>query len=152
MSEGRGTTRPFELIGADYVDPFALSAELNGIELPGIKFRPVFFQPTFHKYGGQSIGGTALHVTDRDALDSLRMGLHYLGTVRRLFGDAMAWRTDAYEFVRDRLAIDLLFGCTEARELIDGGARPAQLDQLWRGWQREAVAFEEARRPFLRYS
>ena len=152
MSEGRGTTRPFELIGADYVQPFELADALNGIELPGICFRPVFFQPTFHKYGTQTIGGIATHVTERQSFQPLRMGLHILATMRRLYGDRFEWRKEAYEFVTDRLAIDLLFGCSDARSLIDSGAGVGQLDELWREWQGEAAQFELQRAPYLRYS
>jgi len=151
LSEGRGCTRPFELIGADFIDPFALARALAETPVEGIRWRPAYFRPTFHKFAGRTIGATALHVTDRDAFDPLRAGLHYLGAVRRLYGDALRWRTQAYEFVDDRLAIDLLFGCTEARELIDGGADAAALDGLWRDWQTAGEGFAEARRPYLRY-
>ncbi|MEE2789263.1 MAG: DUF1343 domain-containing protein [Myxococcota bacterium] len=151
LSEGRGTTRPFELIGADFIDPFECAAALNQIELPGIRFRPVFFQPTFHKFGGQTIGGIALHVIDRGRLQPLRMGLQMLGVIRRLYGEKLTWRTKAYEFVTDRLAIDLLFGEAQVREAIDRGASPTELDRLWTGWQSEAERFVGERAPFLRY-
>ncbi len=152
MSEGRGTTRPFELNGADYINPFEFAGALNAIELPGIKFRPVYFQPTFHKYGGQSIGGVALHVSDRQQLQPLRMGLHFTATARRLYGDQFAWRTEVYEFVKDRLAIDLLFGGPEARELIDSKASPNAIDDLWRSWQPETRAFSEFAARYHRYT
>lgn len=151
LSEGRGTTRPFELCGADFVDPFALSRALAGTPVDGIQWRPVYYRPTFHKFGGTTIGGTALHVTDRRAFDPLRAGLHYLGAVRRLYGDALRWRTEAYEFVDDRLAIDLLFGDAQTREAIDAGADAGALDEMWRGWQKAAEGFAEERRPYLRY-
>ncbi|MEE2757295.1 MAG: DUF1343 domain-containing protein [Myxococcota bacterium] len=151
MSEGRGTTRPFELVGAPYIDPFELAQELNELSLPGIAFRPVYYQPTFHKHASESIGGIATHVFDRAQFQPLRMGLHFLAAVRRLYGHHLEWRTEAYEFVTDRLAIDLLFGCVEARQEIDGLASIAQLDQLWRSWQDESHAFAEARKPFLIY-
>ena len=151
LSEGRGTTRPFELIGADFIDPFRLAGALGACELPGVRFRPVFFRPTFHKFGGQTIGGIGIHVTDRREFEPLRTGLHFLACVRRLFGDRLRWRTETYEFVRGRLAIDLLFGGTEARHAIDGGAEPVEIDALWRRGQREARQFEAARMPYLRY-
>ncbi len=151
MSEGRGTTRPFELVGANYVNPFELSEELSGLDLGGVTFRPVFFQPTFHKFGGQTIGGVALHVTNRDEFRPLRTGLHFLGAIRRLYGDQLRWRTEVYEFVRDRLAIDLLFGSSEPRLLIDGGAGASELDALYARWEQEAAAFREQRKPFLLY-
>ena len=151
VSEGRGTTRPFELFGAEYINPFELANELTNLDLPGIAFRPVYFQPTFHKFGGQTIGGIALHVIDRNVFQPLRMGLHILGAIRRLFGDQLRWRTEVYEFVQDRLAIDLLFGGTRARTLIDSGASPDALDALWSDWQQEAETFRKERIPFLLY-
>ena len=128
MSEGRGTTRPFELIGADFINPFEFAAALNEIDLPGIRFRPVFFQPTFHKFGGQTIGGVALHVTNRAHMQPLRVGVHMLGAIHRLYGKKLVWRTKAYEFVTDRLAIDLLFGECDIRSVIESNASPDILD------------------------
>ncbi|MGK0359672.1 MAG: hypothetical protein ACI9U2_001978 [Bradymonadia bacterium] len=148
LSEGRGTTRPFELIGAAFADPFAWSAALDAVDLPGIQTRPVYFRPTFHKFGGQSVGGLALHVTDRDTFDPLRFGLHLLATARRLFGDALQWRTEVYEFVTNRLAIDLLFGSEDARRVIDAGG---DVDALWQSWRPHAEAFKAQRAPALCY-
>lgn len=148
LSEGRGTTRPFELVGADFIDPFDLAGALNALDLPGIRFRPVYFRPTFHKFAGRTIGGVALHVTDRETFQPLRLGLWFLATVRRLYGDRLQWRTEAYEFVHDRLAIDLLFGGPDARRAIDAGD---DVDALWHDWQREAEAFAAVRAPYLRY-
>ena len=151
MSEGRGTTRPFELVGADFMEPFRLADELNSLALAGVGFRPVYFQPTFHKFGGESIGGVALHVHDRASFQPLRMGLHFLGAVRRLFGDRLQWRTEVYEFVRDRLAIDLLFGTDEARRQIEADPSAQALDDMWRGWQEIGAPFEDAVRQDLLY-
>lgn len=148
MSEGRGTTRPFELIGADYVDPFALAEALRARALPGVAFRPVFIRPTFHKFGQQTVGGVQLHVTDPVAFQPWRCGLHLLHTVRALFGDRLQWRTEPYEFVSDRLAIDLLCGGTRAREVIDAGG---DIEAFWAEGQVEAAAFDAQRQPFLRY-
>lgn len=148
LSEGRGSTRPFELFGADFIDPFRLADALNERDLPGIGFRPVYFRPTFHKFGGTSIGGLGLHVTDRMAFQPLRCGLHILDVVRRLFGDAMQWRTEVYEFVGDRLAIDLLHGTTEGREIIDSGG---DIDALWTRWQGDSETFSAQRAHWLRY-
>lgn len=148
LSEGRGTTRPFELIGGGFVDPFAWSQALMARGLPGVQTRPVFFRPTFHKFGGQSVGGLALHVTDRARFEPLRFGLHLLATARALFGEALAWRSEVYEFVADRLAIDLLFGGPEARETIDAGG---DVDALWHRWQQHARQFAAQRLPHLIY-
>ncbi|MCB9521989.1 MAG: DUF1343 domain-containing protein [Myxococcales bacterium] len=148
LSEGRGTTRPFELIGAAGIEPFELADRLAVRGLPGVCWRPVFFRPTFHKFANQTIGGVALHVTDRRAFQPLRAGMHLLDAVKRQHPEVLGWRTEVYEFVSDRLAIDLLFGGTHAREVIDGGA---DIDALWQSWAPEAADFRAARADFLRY-
>ncbi len=149
LSEGRGSTRPFETIGADFINPFELSSALDALELPGVLFRPLYFRPTFHKFAGRAIGGVALHVIDRTLFPSLRVGLHLLATIRRLYGPALCWRSEVYEFVKDRLAIDLLFGGDEARLAIDAGA---DVEAIYGRWAVEAERFAVERRPFLRYS
>lgn len=148
MSEGRGTTKPFELVGADYLDPFALTEALSARPVEGIVWRPVWYQPTFHKFGGQSIGGVALHVVDRHRFQPWRAGLHFLSAAREVHGASLQWRTERYEFVSDRLAIDLLCGGTAVRELVDAGG---DIDQWWADGQRHAAAFVEARRAALIY-
>ena len=148
LSEGRGTTLPFEQIGGRGLDPFRWAALLNAQELPGISFRPLFFQPTFQKHAGERIGGVALHVTDPHTLQPVRVGLQLLATARRLAPEALQWRRRAYEFVTDRPAIDLLFGSAEPRELIDAGG---DVDALWESWRAAEEQFRVAREPFLRY-
>ncbi len=131
------------------MDPFEWVDALAAAPLDGVAFRPVFFRPTFHKFGGRTIGGVGLHVTDRASFRPLRCGLHLLATARRLYGDALRWRTEVYEFVDDRPAIDLLLGGSEGRECIDAGD---DVDGLWHQWQQRAGRFEEERAPFLRYA
>lgn len=151
MSEARGTTKPFEWVGAGFIDPFEWCNELNRLNLPGIHFRGLYYKPTFHKWAGQTIGGAHLHITAPHQIQPLRMGLHLLGATRRLYGDALEWRSKAYEFVVDRMAIDLLFGDSEARELIDSLASPEDLDAYWQRCQKDTERFKEERRPFLKY-
>lgn len=152
LSEARGTTKPFEWVGAGFINPFEWCDALNKLGLGGIHFRPLYYKPTFHKWGNQTIGGAHLHLTQPHQLQPLRMGLQLLGTTRRLYADGLQWRTQAYEFVKDRLAIDLLFGDDEARELIDAQASAKELDDYWRRCQREASLFCEERAPFLLYN
>jgi uncharacterized protein YbbC (DUF1343 family) len=121
LSEGRGTTRPFELVGAPFVDGRALADELRRYELPGVRFRPCVVEPRFHKFTGQPCGAIQLHVTDRCAFRPYATGLAVLVAVKRLWPDAFAWRTQAYEFRDDVPAIDLLTGRPAVREAIDGG-------------------------------
>ena len=148
LSEGRGTTRPFELAGAPYLDAHALAAALAAEDLPGARFRPCTITPTFHKHGGKACGAIQIHVTDRAAFRPYRTGVGFLAACRRLGGDAFAWRTRAYEFVDQLPAIDLLCGGPEVREGIEAGAPLGDLVATWTPAER---AFVEARRPYLLY-
>jgi uncharacterized protein YbbC (DUF1343 family) len=121
LSEGRGTTRPFELFGAPFVDGRALAAELSRFDLPGVLFRPCVFVPTFDKFAGERCGAMQLHVVERRAFNSYRTGLAVLVAVKRLWSNHFAWRTEPYEFRTDVPAIDLLTGLPAVREAIDGG-------------------------------
>jgi uncharacterized protein YbbC (DUF1343 family) len=121
LSEGRGTTRPFELFGAPFVDGRVLAAELTGYGLDGVMFRPCFLEPTFHKHARQSCGALQIHVIDRTRFDSYRTGLAVLAACRRLWPEDFAWRTEMYEFRDDVPAIDLLTGHPSVREAIDAG-------------------------------
>ena len=122
LSEARGTTRPFELLGAPYIDGYALRDELAKLNLPGIGFRPVHFEPTFHKYAGQNCGGIQLHVQDRAAFRAYETGLAIIWAIKQLYPNDFTWRDDTYEFRSDMPAIDLLTGFADVREAIDTGA------------------------------
>ncbi|MEO1171628.1 MAG: DUF1343 domain-containing protein [Myxococcota bacterium] len=121
VSEGRGTTRPFELFGAPYVRAADLAEELNGMGLPGLTARPAAFTPTFDKYTGELCRGVQLHVTDRSTFLPYRTGLAVLVAMKKLYPASFGWRTTAYEFRDDVLAIDLLTGRGSVREAIDQG-------------------------------
>lgn len=122
LSEGRGTTRPFEIFGAPWVDAMRLRDALADYQIQGAAFRLLSFEPTFQKWARTRCSGLQIHVTDRAAFDSLRTSAAILHACRALFGDALRWREDAYEFVRDIPAVDLLFGSARPRMLIDDGA------------------------------
>lgn len=121
LSEGRGTTRPFELFGAPYIDGFRLSQRLSDMDLPGASFRPTVITPAFHKHAGQPCGAIQLHVLDRQEFLPLRTGLAVLVATRELWPDDFSWRTQVYEFRDDVPAIDLLTGRESVREAIDRG-------------------------------
>ena len=127
LSEARGTTRPFELFGAPFINGPKLAGELAKDDLPGVRFRPCAFDPVFHKFARKACGGLQLHVTDRKAFLPYRTGLAVLAAVRRLWPDELSWRTDTYEFRDDVPANDLLTGFARVREAIDAGAN---LDQI----------------------
>jgi uncharacterized protein YbbC (DUF1343 family) len=148
LSEGRGTTRPFELCGAPWIPPRRLAERLDSEGLPGVAFRPAWFRPTFHKFGGQTCGGVELHVLDRAAFQPVRTGLAVLAALRDLSGDRFAWRREPYEFIADRPAIDLLFGSDRERTALEAG-RPAR--DIAREWEAEEAAFRDRRRAFLLY-
>jgi uncharacterized protein YbbC (DUF1343 family) len=146
LSEGRGTTRPFELSGAPYVDPYALADRLA--PLPGARFRPVYFTPTFHKHARQACGGVQIHVTDRAAFLPYRTGVAFVKACRDLAPDRFAWRSHAYEFVDRIAAFDLLAGSAAIRTGIDAGA---SVDELAASWAAGERAWQEQRAPYLLY-
>ncbi len=146
QSEGRGTTRPFELCGGPAVDAAVLGWTLEVAKLPGVRFRPAWFRPTFQKHAGADCGGVQLHVTDRRAFRPVRTGLAVLAALRGLPG--FAWRTEEYEFVRDRPAIDLLFGSAREREGLDAGVPWRELAAAWEPGE---AAFADRRAPHLLY-
>jgi uncharacterized protein YbbC (DUF1343 family) len=148
LSEGRGTTRPFELWGAPWLDPYELCDALTAEGLPGVRFRPVYFEPTFHKHAGKTCGGAFWHVDDRDAFRPFRTGLACLRAARRLGGDAFRWRTERYEFRDDVPAIDLLAGDAAVRVAIDAD-RP--LAEICGGWDEELARFAPLRERHLLY-
>lgn len=131
LSEGRGTTRPFELCGAPWLDPLELARRMNAAGLPGVVFRPVRFRPTFQKHAGVDCGGVQLHVTDREAFRPVRTSLALLIEIRRLDPDRFAWRTAEYEFVTDPIAIDLLFGSDRERRAIEAGGSWEEIAAAW---------------------
>jgi uncharacterized protein YbbC (DUF1343 family) len=128
LSEGRGTTRPFELIGAPFVDGQWAEA-LNALELPGVRFRQVSFAPTFHKYAGERVHGVQVHVTDREAFRPVRTGVAMLHCARRLYPDGFAWvpPDSGAGSTGHRYFIDLLWGSDSLRRCLDGGGDPAGL-------------------------
>lgn len=121
LSEGRGTTRPFELIGAPWLDPDQAADAGNALGLPGVVFRPHSFRPTFQKHAGVCCGGVQLHVTDERAFRPFETGLRLLKALRDLDPGRFRWRTEWYEYRDDVPAIDLLAGTGRFRALVDGG-------------------------------
>lgn len=152
LSEGRGTTRPFHLVGAPWIDPgrFARLCQAGALDngLEGVAFRPASFLPQFQKHAGQTCGGVEVHITDRNALESLLLGLVVIEAAHRLDPQRFAWRTETYEFVDDPIAIDLLLGNAEGRLGLEAGVRPRE---LLNGWRSELEAWGEGREACLLY-
>ena len=121
ISEGRGTTLPFEVFGAPFLDSFQLCETLNSYELPGAAFRPQKFIPTFHKFAGQTCAGAQVHITDRTVFKPFETGLAVIHTLKSLAPEYFGWRQKPYEFITDKPAIDLLYGSNRFRLAIDNG-------------------------------
>ena len=148
LSEGRGTTRPFHVVGAPGVDGEALAARLNALAPAGVRFRATVFRPEFGKHAGRRCPGVEWHVTDRRALRSLSAGVLLLREIRALAGEAFRWRREAYEFVADVPAIDLLTGDGGVRGVVEGRQEMGALEVRW---ERHCEAFRERRRSVLLY-
>ncbi len=148
LSEGRGTTRPFHLFGAPWLDADALVRALTAERLPGVRFRPASFVPAWDKHAGTRCYGAELFVTDPRRFRPVRTGLACLVLARDQAPARFDWRSEAYEFVRDVPAFDLLCGSDRERRALEGGARPAALS---RAWIPEERAFARRRRSYLRY-
>ena len=139
LSEGRGTTRPFEFFGAPWIDGFVLAQKLNDLHLPGVKFREVYFTPTFSKFSGQQCGGCQLHVTDRKTFRSVATTLEILSVVRNLYGHKLEFHASYFDHV---------MGTAAVREALERG-EPA--DQIVAGFKPGLAEFAKLREPYLLY-
>jgi uncharacterized protein YbbC (DUF1343 family) len=148
LSEGRGTTRPFELCGAPFLEPGRIKALIDKENLPGVIFREACFEPAFHKWTGELCRGFQLHVMDRRSFKPYYTTLALLAAIRRLYPDKFAWRQPPYEYETERLPIDLLTGDSYLREALDQGA---PIQDLEAAWQEELKEFKEAQVEFLLY-
>ncbi len=149
LSEGRGTTLPFEQCGAPGLNAHRLAEALAAQNLPGVAFRPQFFKPQFQKWAGETCQGVQLHLTDRTRFKPLLTGIAVLRVIAQQFPDAFQWRTEPYEFVSDRPAIDLLYGHPELRENLMTDA--TSLATIEASWQDDLKEFKKLRQNFLMY-
>jgi uncharacterized protein YbbC (DUF1343 family) len=147
-SEGRGTTRPFELVGSPDVAADRLSADLNRQQLPGVFFRAAVFQPTFHKHAGRKCGGCQVHVMDRRAFRPVLTGVALLARIRAHDPDGVHWRQPPYEYEHKKPPIDILAGSSALREQIEAGVAP---EAIARSWEPEVAEFSRVRSRFLLY-
>ena len=148
LSEGRGTTRPFELVGAPYIDAEDYARALNALGLDGVYFRATVFQPTFQKHAGKSCGGVQIHVLDRAAFEPVRAGVAVVKIAHDLYRKAFAWKNPPYEYVYDRNPFDVIAGTSTLREAIETGA---SLDETTAAWRIGLEEFRRLRQPFLLY-
>jgi uncharacterized protein YbbC (DUF1343 family) len=147
LSEGRGTTRPFELIGAPWIDGERLADAMNARDLPGVHFRPVFFLPTFQKHAGQTCGGCQVHVLDRQAFKPVRTSVELIDEFHRQAPDRFEWRQPPYEYEHDKMPIDILAGSDRLRTAVAAGTVSALVD----GWKADEDRFRRLREPSLLY-
>ncbi len=148
LSEGRGTTRPFELAGAPWLDGEAFAARMNRVGLPGVHFRPVSFEPTFQKHALVPCGGCQIHVMAREDFEPVKVGV---SLIRECFGsapDRFKWRDPPYEYEHDKMPIDILAGSPALREQIE---QQVPIDDIAESWLPGMREFEEVRRPYLLY-
>ena len=148
LSEGRGTTRPFELIGAPWIDGDRLADAMNARGLPGVFFRPVFFEPTFQKHARETCGGCQLHVRDRAAFRPVRTAVELMAEFRRQDPARYAWREPPYEYEADKQPIDILYGSDRLRTTLDAGGDVAALVA---SWAPDEEAFKRTRNKYLMY-
>jgi uncharacterized protein YbbC (DUF1343 family) len=149
VSEGRGTTRPFELVGAPWIGDESFAETLNRRQLPGVFFRPALFEPTFHKHAKTACGGCQIHVTDRRAFQPVVTGVLLTEAFRAADRESFRWREPPYEYEHEKLPFDILAGTPATREQIEAGVKA---EEIARSWIDEVDAFETVRRRFLLYS
>ena len=147
-SEGRGTTRPFELVGGPWVRAEAFADRLNAHGLPGVIFRPAVFEPTFQKHHGVTCEGCQIHVTDRATFAPVVTGVAVIEELRRADPSRFAWRPPPYEYEHRLMPVDILAGSSVMREALERGATAAAIAEAWRG---DEAAFQALRAPYLIY-
>ncbi len=148
LSEGRGTTRPFEIFGAAFIDGWVLAQQLQEYALPGVVFRPLEFQPTFHKHAGKVCGGCFIHVTDRASFKPFLTGIAILHAVIGLYPEHFAWNPPPYEYEYEKLPFDILVGNDWLRGMLEE-QRP--LSEIEARWQPETRQFQTMRGDYLLY-
>ena len=148
VSEGRGTTRPFEIVGAPYIDAGAYANALTALKLPGIIFRPINFLPTFQKHANQSCGGVFLHVYDRENFEPVFTGLAMVKTAFDMYPEEFKWKGDAYEYAFNRNPFDVIAGTTKIREMFEG---KTEYGAIKLSWQNDVNEFNLIRVKYLLY-
>ena len=148
LSEGRGTTRPFELVGAPGIDAERFAREMNALDLPGAFFRPAAFEPTFQKHARQPCGGCQIHVTDRTIFKPVLTGVALIQMFRRFDPQNFAWRQPPYEYEHEKLPIDILAGSDTLRRQVESDLTPQDIAGSWR---EDEEGFLRLRREYLLY-
>jgi len=148
LSEGRGTTRPFEFVGAPFIPPHNFARHLNSLGLKGVYFRPVCFMPTFQKWAGTLCGGVQIHLLARELFEPYLAGIAVISAAKSLYNQEFQWRRPPYEYEYEKMPIEILCGGKGIPHLIDIGA---SLEQIRESWQGDLVSFKKIREPYLLY-
>ena len=149
LSEGRGTTRPFEIFGAPFIEPDLLVNRLNEYNLSGIIFRPMYFQPTFQKHMGELCGGAQMHVTDREKFRPFKTGVAVIKAIHSLYQNQFAWKQPPYEYEYEKMPVDILSGTDRLRRDIENDV---SLDRMEAWWREECMQFNKnMRKKYLLY-
>jgi uncharacterized protein YbbC (DUF1343 family) len=148
ISEGRGTTQPFQFFGAPWIDPFDLVRALRKQKIPGAAFRPLYFQPTFHKYARTMCGGAEIQVTQRGRFTPTRAGLEIIRTIQRMYPRHFRWRDPPYEYEKLKMPFDILIGNSWVRK----GLRRNTVTKLEKRWHTTLQRFARKRKKYLLYN
>lgn len=148
LSEGRGTTLPFFLNGATFIDPYAWATELRKFNFAGVAFREAYFRPTFAEFAGETCGGLQIHVTDRNTFTPVIVGIAMVKTAYDMYPEKFEWRQNAYEYVFDKNPIDVICGTDKIRKAIESGVA---LKEIEADWAKGLTEFGEARSSYLIY-
>jgi uncharacterized protein YbbC (DUF1343 family) len=148
MSEGRGTTRPFELVGAPYIDAVSFAEKLEALNLPGVTFRSTHFLPTFQKHAGKTCGGVQIHVSDRRRFEPVSAGVAVVKTAYDDYGDQFKWKNPPYEYEFEKNPFDVIAGTDSLRLAIEGGRGLAEIVE---GWREGVEEFLGRREKYLLY-
>jgi uncharacterized protein YbbC (DUF1343 family) len=148
LSEGRGTTKPFELNGAPFINPYEWKAALDGYNFSGVIFRPCYFQPTFQKWAGQTCGGVQPHVTDRNTFTPVVVGIAMVKTAYDLYTDKFQWKQTDYEYEFGKNPFDVVSGTGKIRKAIE---TEVSLNAIEAHWQTDLESFKQLRGQFLIY-
>ena len=148
LSEGRGTTRPFELIGAPFIEAEVFAEKLNSLGLGGVYFRACGFQPTFQKHARENCGGVQVHVTDREKFEPVLAGVAAVKVAYELYTDEFRWKEPPYEYVYDKNPFDVIAGTDKLRLAIERGD---SLEAIEASWQERLEDFKKVREAYLLY-
>jgi uncharacterized protein YbbC (DUF1343 family) len=148
LSEGRGTTKPFELNGAPYIDGRQWTETLNAFDFPGVKFRHAYFEPTFCEFAGQTCGGVQLHVTDRNVFEPVIVGVAMVKTAYDMYRNDFQWRQNEYEYEFGKNPFDVVCGTDKIRNAIEAGE---SLEIIESSWEKDLSDFLLKRKEFLLY-